>query len=113
MKAFNMTEDEIFEIIRAELRYQNDMTTVSSHVRPDLTEGECLLAIDELVSQAKTFWYSDTPPHNLTRNHIRKVAALCVRMCLDETGMPERNGYPPKPKKSDKFRILPDHLPWD
>lgn len=82
---------DIFEAIKEELSYQDKMSAAgTSHVRENLTEGECILAIDKLVGDAKVIWYSGNPPHSEVRNLARKIASLCVRMCMDENGMPKR-----------------------
>jgi len=86
-----MNEDEIFEVVRKELRYQEKQTFYENgYVRGGLSEGEVLLAIDKLVNDAKNVWYLDSPPHLAARHLIRKIAALSIRMCMDKIGMPER-----------------------
>lgn len=85
-----MTFEEITEVIKHELAYQDLMSEMDSHVRENLTFGEYLLAINKLVDDANHRWYASKPPYDETRDIIRKIAALSVRMCMDEHGMPER-----------------------
>jgi hypothetical protein len=84
-------ENEIFETIRGELRYQDAMTRQDSHVREGLTTGELILAMDKILKDAKDAWYSERPPHTQTRHLLRKVAALCVRVGIDNGGLPKRD----------------------
>jgi hypothetical protein len=83
------TRVDAYEAINGELNYQEQMAGIS-HVIESISEGEAILAISKLVSDMTTTWYSDRAPHTDTRHIARKVAALCVRMCLDENGMPSR-----------------------
>lgn len=82
-------ENQIFDTIRGELRYQDDMSRQDTHVREQLTTGELLLAMDKLLTDAKASWYCEQPPHTQTRHLVRKVAALCVRIGMND-GLPER-----------------------
>ena len=81
---------DIIDSIFGELNYQDEMSIDRDEIRIDLTEGECLLAIKHLVDSAIPLWYSGSHPHMEVRHAVRKIAALCVRMCEDEHGMPKR-----------------------
>lgn len=90
----NPVRQQVYKAIDSEREYQ-DLCTASED-RPDmiinLPIGSAMLAMEELMSQARTTWYSDSPEsgYRATMDKLRKVAGLIVQMG-EQHGMPMRD----------------------
>lgn len=87
----------VYAAIDGERQYQIDQQgNAKRHDgQPPMTPGEHLIAMEHVLTIARTAWYA---PNGGTAclEHIRKATALGVA-CMELYGAPERAGYPSKP----------------
>lgn len=91
-----MSEDltrraEVFVAVDEERQYQEAQSADPSRpsMRPDLTVGEHILAIDRLITDMRSQWYSGSPPHTPVLDNMRKIAALAFQ-CMEQHGIVRR-----------------------
>lgn len=89
-----MTRDEVFDVISGERDYQEAQgQDDESHVKPEITMGETLAAIDHNMHLARGVWYgSNDKNHQGAMEYLRKVAALVVQFG-EGHGIPRREGF--------------------
>lgn len=87
-----MERKEVYKAIDSERDYQNRQA--ANLARPDmkkvLTVGETLLAIEDILVEARRNWYKGAEPHPNAMEHVRKIAGLCVQ-AGEEYGMLPRS----------------------
>lgn len=85
------TRQEVYAVIDGERAYQDaGKGNARRHVNapPNLSPGECLLCMEELLNEARAAWY--TPDGATTMlPFIRKATAIGVQ-CMENHGAPPR-----------------------
>lgn len=88
------SRQEVYAIIDGERDYQDaGMGNARRHAdMPDLTPGEMILIMEELLSQARAVWYKPDGGKECLHD-IRKAAAVGVQM-MERFGAPPRGSLP-------------------
>lgn len=87
---FSTTREQVYEAIDTEREYQDTLINVDD--REDMLElsmGEGLNCLNELLRQASAEWYTDAKPYGETTPYIRKIAGVCVYL-MERYGAPKR-----------------------
>lgn len=86
-----MKRQEVYKIIDQERDYQDKLIADNRRkdIKPVLTVGETISAIDYNLTEARGFWYHNSDPQKKSMEYIRKIAALCVQLA-ESYDMPER-----------------------
>jgi len=86
-----MERDEVYDVLNGERAYQDALG--AEHIRPDLTLGEHLLAIERNLSEAREMWYrSKGGDYRSVMHRVRKVAGQAI-LAMEENGVPRREGF--------------------
>jgi hypothetical protein len=86
-----MKREEVLEIVSDERDYQESLARGNDRpdVVPHQTLGDHLLAMEELIAQARRAWYSGSKPHTAAMDLVRKATAMGVK-AGEQIGMPRR-----------------------
>ena len=86
-----MTRQEVYSVIDTERDYQEaGKQNPNSHIVSDFPLAAGLLAMEQLLSQARNSWYYEKAPYPITMDLVRKIAGVCIQMG-EQYGMPKDN----------------------
>lgn len=88
-----MCRAEVYSALDSERAYQDAMT--ASEDRPDMVEinlAAGILAMEELLHQARVAWYYGAGNQPEAMSLLRKVGGLVVKMG-EQYGLPQREGF--------------------
>jgi hypothetical protein len=84
------SREEVYNAIDTERDYQDLLIAIADQEdMHELTLGEQLAVLHELLSQANSSWYTDATPYKDTMPLIRKIAGVCVN-AMETYGAPRR-----------------------
>jgi hypothetical protein len=88
-----MTRQEVYDVVDGERDYQNlHAVQGDTHIVPDLSLGETLVAMHKLLNEAINEWYVNGKPFESSMHNVRKITALGVQIG-EQLGMPRRKGF--------------------
>lgn len=89
-----MTRESVYGAVDGERKYQYLSARDGEHpdMKPVLSVGETLLAMEHNLAAARREWYHGADNHEYAMNYIRKITALGVQ-AGENFGMPRREGY--------------------
>lgn len=106
---------DVYSAIETERDYQDAMTARGD--RPDMAThmplSSILLAMERILHDARSQWYSDAQPYEQTMHSVRKIAGLAVK-AGEQYGMPVRSPSPaPNVTVPEGWQIVPKRLTAD
>lgn len=92
------SREEVLRSVQSEIDYQHAcaVSPLRPDIKPELTAGEYLLAMEHCLMEARMAWYHGTGTHVEAAAYIRKTVALGLRFMEDNAAPPRQTQADPR-----------------